>query len=257
MFSTRSGSPRAPATDPGWREARLLLCAHGIQGQVGVAADHAEAIARLDEFAEVESCCLNGRPSLEEALERSAGTLTYVVPLLMAEGYTNEKLSERLRDAGRHHGGHIRLCRPVGSHPDLAELMIEAAGRTCRGLAWPINETALLIVGHGTVRNPRSSDSMEGHAQRIAADSRFQVVGCAFLDQEPHMAAALTEMTSDRVVAVGHFADSGPHGADDVARLLAEQSLATAYAGPIGRDPGLVSLILDRVRQEDAAVLAA
>ena len=257
MFSTRSDSPKAPATDPGWRRARLLLCAHGIRGQVGVAADHAAIIGALRLFADVEACCLNGQPSLEEALERSVSDLTYVAPLLMAEGYTSEKLSARLVAATAQHSAHIRLCRPVGSHPDLAKLIVGAAERTCRNHDWPVGETALLLVGHGTTRHVKSADSLQSHADKIVASRHFAEVGCAFLDQEPDLATAMTRIGSAQAVAVGHFADSGPHGAEAVTELLAMQSRDVAYAGAVGRDPGLVALILDRVRQEDALILAA
>ena len=64
-------------------------------------------------------------------------------------------------------------------------------------------------------------------------------------------------MTTRQRVAVGHFADAGPHGADDVAKLLAGLEGTVAYAGPVGCDPGLVDLILDRVRRVDATTLAA
>ena len=257
MFSTRSDSPKAPVTDPGWRQAGLLLCAHGVRGQVGVAAKHAAAIAALNEFADVEACCLHGQPSLEEALEQTSSDLSYIVPLLMAEGYTSEKLSERLVAARRYHSADIHLCRPVGSHPDLAKLMVESAERTCRAQNWPVSETALLLVGHGTTRHVKSGDSLQSHADTIAANRRFAEVGCAFLDQEPDLTAALKKTRSAQAVAVGHFADSGPHGAEDVAELLAKESREIAYAGAVGCEPGLTALILDRVRQEDAFILAA
>ena len=257
MSSTRSGYPKAPATEPGWGGASLLLCAHGVRGEVGVAREHAAAIAALDCFATVEACCLHGRPSLEDGLIRTAGGLTYVVPLLMAEGYSLDALSERLAGVRALPSSEIRLCRPVGSHPGLVELILDRAQSQCRSRGWRYRESGLLLIGHGTARHANSSQSLRCHAEALAASRIFAGVSCAFLDQTPDVAEALAALDSPQIVAVGHFADAGPHGADDVAAHLAGRSPQVAYAGPVGCDPGLVSLILDRVRQEEGATLAA
>ncbi len=257
MSSTRSGFPKARATELGWHGASLLLCAHGIRGGAGIAQAHAESIAALSGFAQVTACCLNGEPDLETALAGIGGGDCYVVPLLMAEGYTNDLLSERVLAAQAVSPARFRLCRPVGSHDALADLIVASAESRCRNRGWPLAETGLLLIGHGTTRNARSSESLRRHLARIESRGVFAEVGCGFFDQEPRVAQALDSMTARRSVAVGHFADAGPHGADDVARLLAGLEDTVAYAGPVGREPGLVDLILDRVRQVDATTLAA
>ena len=257
MSTTRSSSPKARATDPRWRDATLLLCAHGVRGAVGVARTHAAAIAASNCFAAVEACCLHGRPPLEAALERVATARAYLVPLLMAEGRTSDTLTARVLAARDTQPTPIKLCRPVGSHPALADLISHSAQRLCEARAWPRSGTGLLLLGHGTPRHARSSRSLRRHAARIAETRGFATVACAFLDDAPRVPDALRSMTAAHRVAVGFFADAGPHGADDVERRLADATGDVAYAGPIGCDPGLVDLILDQVRQVDGAVLAA
>lgn len=257
MFSIRSDFPKARATERRWRDAALLLCAHGIRGTAGVAHDHAAAIAALSYFAKVEACCLYGQPSVEAALIRTTGGQAYVVPLLMSEGYTNDCLAERISGAASDRSTTISLCRPVGSHDGLAELVLASAESRCRSRGWHMGDSGLLLIGHGTTRQARSGESLRRHVTRIETRGVFAEVRCAFFDQEPSVTQALDSMTARHKVAVGHFADAGPHGTNDVTTVLAGRKESVAYAGPVGCDPGLVNLILDRVRQEDATTLAA
>jgi D-serine deaminase-like pyridoxal phosphate-dependent protein len=61
-------APRAPATERRLGDAALVLCAHGIRGGVGVAAEHAGRIAARRLFAEVHACALKGAPGLNEVV---------------------------------------------------------------------------------------------------------------------------------------------------------------------------------------------
>ena len=214
-------------------------------------------IAALDLFSDVEACCLFGQPDLESRLESIASRPVFVVPLLMAEGYTYDLLAERLRSLQARLSQRVTLCRPVGSHPGVTDLITATALGRCQEQDWRPEDTGLVIIGHGTPRHVNSSRSLRHHAEAIDSTHRFAAVSVAFLDDAPRLPETVLESTASHLVAVGLFADAGPHGADDVSGLLAEHAPDAAYAGPVGCDPGLAALILDRVRQEDAATLAA
>ena len=219
-----------------------------------MARKHASVIASLNGFADVQGCCLYGQPKLEDAIEELATGHTYLVPLLMADGHTNDVLTERALAANANQPGPIKLCRPVGHHPALAGLIAASAQDTCRAHGWRPSDTGLLLIGHGTPRHARSRHSLLRHGARIDRTQTFAEVGCAFLDDAPSVSEALGTGTAARTVAVGFFADAGPHGVDDVEDLLADHTQRVAYAGPVGRDPGLTGLILDQVRQVDTLV---
>ena len=257
MSTTRSGSRKARATDPRWRSAALLLCAHGVRGEAGVAHAHARAIAARGAFAEVEACCLHGAPRLEDALARITAQHVYLAPLLMAEGRTSEALRARALAAAAARAKPLALCRPIGAHPALTDLIAAVARRACRERDWTPSQTGLVLIGHGTPRHARSRQSLWHHGARIAERQAFAEVRRAFLDDLPSVPEALRARTAAHTVAVGFFADAGPHGADDVREFLVGPARQVAYAGPVGRDPGLVDLILDQVRQADAAALVA
>lgn len=233
-----------------------MLCAHGVDDGPGAAARHAAAIARRGLFAEVRACALRGRPTPAEAVGAVAGAEVHVVPFLMADGYlTRELLPGALAGLGRD-GRRIVVHRPVGGDPRLAALLAAKAGTACARRGWRAADTALLLIGHGTPRDPGSRASAEAQAARIAADGPFATAVAAFLEDAPGLPETLARLDGRRCVAVGLFADAGPHGSDDVRRLLAAGGDAVVYAGPIGPDPRMVDVILDHLRAAGTLVAA-
>ncbi len=247
MSSTRSPAPREPATEPGAGDTALLICAHGIAGVPGIVEHHAEQIRASGAFREVATCCLKGRPGLRRALATIRGRRVRLVPFLMAEGHTTETvLAKALAGA---EDVRIERCRAVGASPRLARLIAERATALAAARGWRTADTSLLLIGHGTRRDPRSGRTLEDQVSRLAAQRRFAAVGGAFLEQRPRVAEALAALGTSRVTVVGFFADRGAHGEEDVPRLLAASGRETLYAGPIGVDPGMVEVILDTARK--------
>ena len=245
----------APVTEPAWRRAGLVLCAHGIAGGPGAAARHAAAIARRGLFAEVRACALRGRPTPAEAIGAMAGAELHIVPFLMADGHLMRQVLPRaLAELGG--GRRIVLHRPVGDDPRLAALLEAKARTACARRGWRAADTALLLIGHGTPRAARSRASAEAQAARIAAAGRFALCEAAFLKDAPGVPETLARLDGRRCVAVGLFAEAGPHGSDDVRRLLAAAGDAVVYAGPVGPDPRMAEVILDHLRTAGALVAA-
>ncbi len=247
MSTTRSIARKAPATEPAWREASLLLCAHGSRGGPGSAHRHATALARRQWFRAAAACCLNGRPDLAGALARLPDGPVFLVPFLMAEGYALGTLLPRALGALGAAGARVRLCPPVGAHPRLAEVIADRAAAVCRSRGWRTAETDLLIVGHGSARFAGSGDTARTHAARIAAAGRFAEVTAAFLEEAPRAADVLGARRAARSVTVGLFADGGVHGEADVRALVAGSGGRAVYAGPIGPDPRLSGIVVDQV----------
>ncbi len=247
MFSTRSIYRTAPATE--WLPASsgLVICGHGVRGGPGSAPRHAATIARLGRFAEVRVCCLNGRPCLEEVLSRMRTQSIYIVPLLMAEGYTAQRRLADALDDDAEDGKQVVVCRPVGVNPRLSDLIAASARRTCRDRGWAPGDCALIVMAHGTPRSAAAAATAIEHAARIARRQDFAEVATAFLDEAPSLPEALRSMASRYCVVVGLFADRGVHGEGDVLRLLSDWGGAAAYAGPVGIMPEIAALILEQV----------
>ena len=247
MSTTRFASPKGPAISAALDRAGLLLCSHGVQGGPGHASRHAAAIRRLGLFAETRVCCLKGRPGLAEVMEGMSSPEVYLVPLLMAEGYTAGRLLDCALAALPDGGSRIVLCRPVGTNPGMAAVLLASARRCCRAKRWAPEETTVVVMGHGTRRCAGSGGTVFSHSQLIAREGDFAAVAPAFLDQPPSLGETLAQSTTRHAVVVGLFTDRGAHGEKDVPRLLAQGGHDAAYAGPVGTAPELSDLILDQV----------
>ncbi len=254
MFTTRSAAPKAPVTNPARHGLGLLVCAHGVYGGPGIAARHVAAIRRLGLFADVRACCLKGQPNPASVVSHMTSAEIFVVPHFMAEGFALRELLPAALAGLSADGRRVHLCRPVGANPRLSGLLSAAALRTCGERHWMPRETTLVVMGHGTLRNPASGATAIGHAGTIARANRFGSVEVAFLDQAPSLPTTLARLTTRQAVVVGFFADRGSHGEKDVPRLLAESPVSAAYAGPIGISSELPDLILDQLPAELALV---
>jgi sirohydrochlorin cobaltochelatase len=249
-------APRAPATEHRLGDTALVLGAHGIRGGVGGAAEHAARIAASGVFSEVRACALKGKPGLREVVAAVHAPEVVFAPLLMAEGYTLQAMLRKLKGA-TDPPRPITVCRPIGVHPRLAEMIATRARALCVTKAWQPADTALLIVGHGTERHPDSGATARRHAAQIAAQEMFAEVAIGFLDERPLVPEALDALRAPQFVAVGLFVDAGEHGEEDIPALLAPAGERAVYAGPIGPDPLVTDLILDQASAALGASIAA
>jgi sirohydrochlorin cobaltochelatase len=214
-----------------------------------VAATHAQTIRARGLFAAVESCCLEGHPSLAEALARMDAPV-YLVPLLMAEGFTASTLPRRVAEAGARE--RVVLCRAVGANPGLAALIERQVVASCEARGWSPAQTALVVIGHGTPRDEASGATLLEQAERLAAAGAFAEVLPAFLEQAPRAPEVLARLAGRRAVAAGFFADFGGHGEADVTALIARAGHAVAYAGAVGVLPEIADLIVAQARAAGA-----
>ncbi|MBK1668824.1 hypothetical protein CKO28_12360 [Rhodovibrio sodomensis] len=224
----------------------VALCAHGTRGAAGTVQDHARDLAQRHghDLGEVGVCALYGAPRLEGWLDGLSGGSVRLVPFMMAEGYTFDRLRERV--AAHANGRHVEITRPVGVHPDLGGLIAHSAQARCVAAGWRPEQTALLLVGHGTRKHAASTQTAEAHVAGLAEAGAFAEVATAYLDDDPSVGDALARLRAPACIAVGFFTDAGDHGRADVPELLADSPMPTVYAGPIGPDPVLQRIILDQ-----------
>lgn len=258
MAKAGRASRKANAAAPDLTDAALLLCAHGRRSEVGgevggedAAEAHAAAIRKRRCFARVEACNLRGGPGLPETLADTLAGIDaeriFLVPMLMADGHTNQVLlPEMLAKAGEK-ARRVTQCKPAGLSPLLAPLAADEAAALCAAHGWTPGETAVVVAGHGTLRHEQSAASAQRLARRVAALRRFRRVTAAFLEQAPSVEAALRGCRPDPCVVVGFFLDHGGHSTGDIPRLIAAEHPGAAYTGAIGALPGFVEVVLDAV----------
>jgi len=207
---------------------------------------HADLIRARHLYSDVRVCSLYGTPELGGVLDEVTSQEIFVVPWLMCAGFTMDRLKEMI---GIHPAApRVVLAEPIGAVPAIADLAANIAADACRSRNWRVEETGLLLIGHGSGRNAVSAQTTRGHAARIASTGRFAAVVTAFLDEPPSPTEALSGLGTPNSVAVGLFAERSLHGEDDVPRLLGA-GRNVHYTGPIGTAPDLVDVILAQAHE--------
>ncbi len=228
----------------------LVLAAHGshLDPRSSEAVRvHARALAGSGVAGEVLLAFWKEEPSLARALDGCTASEVTVVPFFMAEGYfTNEVIPAEMGLDGpvtSREGRTVRLTRPVGVHPALAEVVVERALE-----AGATAESAVFVLGHGTRRNDASAGAVAQQVERIRAVDRFAHVSAVYTDQDPNVAAIPALAGGRKAVVVPYFASEGWHVGQ-----VATTTDAIRYAAPAGTHPALATVIADLAREAAGA----
>jgi sirohydrochlorin cobaltochelatase len=119
------------------------------------------------------------------------------------------------------------------------------------------NQSALLIIGHGSTVNPDSSTPTWKHAAEIQGRSLFAEVRCAFWKEEPSLRDArffFTDQTIGEVFVVPNFISEGYFTQTVIPRELELKGPVTTrangqtwiYCEPVGNNPIVTELLLAR-----------
>jgi sirohydrochlorin cobaltochelatase len=240
----------------------LILAGHGSH----LNADSSEPFHRLaavlrasGEFDAVSVALWKEEPSLARALDAVTDPEVVVVPVFISTGYfTRTVVPREMRLDGpltRRAGQQIRYTPPVGTHPRLAEVIIERAREAGAGPA-----DALVVLGHGTRRDSQSEKNVYAMADLVARRALFAECGVAFIDQEPGMLTMLDRFRADRLFVVPLFIAEGWHVGETIPADLALDGPETRrggrvvhYTPPVGTHPALAGVVRELAREALAA----
>ena len=132
-------------------------------------------------------------------------------------------------------------------------------------MATPAGRTAILLIAHGS-RHAPANDDLHQLAARLAARGDYPIVEPSFLElAEPDIAAGgarCVERGATRVLLVPYFLSAGVHLLRDL--TAARDALQQHHPGvefrlgrPLGPDPILDALVVDRIRDLDAGAAPA
>lgn len=272
-----------------YRDATLLLLAHGSTVNAASARPAlrlAEVLRSAGRFAAVEACFWKQEPGLPAAVAAAQTPRVFLVPLMSGPGYFVEEVIPQalgLKAAGapdfprvRRRGGQtLYYAHPVGTHPALAEVLLNQARAVVARHPFPRapqpGETTLVVVGHGTERSERSRQAVETQVARLRERGGYAAVQPAYLEITPRVAETVASAATRWVVVVPLFISDGLHAAEDIPVLLgesAERVQARLLAGlppwrnpterhgkliwytpGLGAAPELADVVLDRVRE--------
>ena len=236
----------------GGGDSLLIVVGHGTGTAAGDATLHALAakLAASGNFDQVRAAVLRGTPALVDVLSQldagPGGQLPCLLPFMMSDGVTFRR---RLMEAMAHIPSPHRplLYPPLGLNPGLAQLIARRGKKAADAAAWAAADCRLLLIAHGSLRDPASAQAARAHQERIAAQHEFATVEVAFLDQAPHLDDVLAQ-TGSPLLGVGLFAGEGRHGADDMTQAFALAACPARYCGTIGGDDGLATLAVGHLK---------
>jgi sirohydrochlorin cobaltochelatase len=219
---------------------------------------HAAALQARRLFAEVRVAVLYGTPGPWDALAGLKARELILAPLLMCDGHcARDVLPRAFGLAGPvtlRFGRRFTLCPPLGLQPGLSRLMISRAGALARHNRVPAEQATLLLIGHGSPRDPASRRAVLWHAAAARAAAAFGSVRVAFLDEPPYLEEALRRLHGP-AVAVGLFAGEGRHAGRDVPGAIARHARVPVHdLGAIGADPGIPELVLEQVAARERSL---
>ncbi|WP_340150957.1 CbiX/SirB N-terminal domain-containing protein [uncultured Sneathiella sp.] len=232
----------------------VIVVAHGSRisdTAQEAAVRHAATLVHSNLYELVDVCFLSrdkSRPLLPEGK-------VFLLPFFMSNGYFVRnripelfELEKGRRIESRHQ---LYLCDPLGTDPELADVIITMAQEICRDHNYTPKKVQLLLVAHGSETSSASAEATCLQQQAVTGRDEFAGVYVAFLSQAPRLDEVLSACLDDgsALIVVGLFAADGPHAIEDVPGSIAkwqQQSMSTMavhYAGAVGSRPEIANLI--------------
>lgn len=260
-------------------DSALLLLGHGSTENPDSSQpcwDHAEAIEREGLFGSVHCAFWKEEPNLRQIWPMIEESEVYVVPNFISEGYFTRQVLPRELELQGHTTRRgellVHYCDPVGIHPAMTGLLTKRALEIVDEGVRP-EETSLIVVGHGTGLNKKSTEAIKVQVEAIRqSDVPFARVLDAYMEEAPFVADWRELTDTPNVVVVPFFIADGLHSYQDIPVLLGIESEPTAaasqrevfrqnpyrmdgrtlyYSSAIGTDPSLARVILDQVAYFD------
>lgn len=216
---------------------------------------HTERLREREIFADVGYATLNGGPNPEDVLaEFDAVSRILVLPYFMTDGYLS-RLATTARLGRYQQDSRITVCPPIGMCPELLELGVDISeeSRTLNG--WTNNAWDLLLVAHGSSKDPASRRGTEKFATGILGRTSAHRVVISFIEEAPFVGDVVKGLKRPTIV-MGLFAAPGGHALDDVPEALEQSSVPVTYTGAIGGHPKVVDVIMATLKgaKQDIAV---
>jgi len=233
----------------------LLLIGHGSTGVPDAARallSHAEVIRDSHRYAEVAVGMLLGKPDVTSAFDHLTAPVIHVVPFFLEDGYFTRIVIPDLLVPRASASRLIDFCPPVGSHDGVATVIETRLMRHCEAFGTDPISLSVLLVGHGSARNPGQARLSRWHAARLESSGRFGAVRAAYLEEAPFAAEILAGNRGHIVAVIGYLANHGAHATSDLPRLIAEERLSRGThwppvhnLGSIGDDAAMPRIIME------------
>lgn len=248
----------------------LLLVGHGSEHDDRSSRpvrEHADTLADLEDFDTVEVAFWKEDPPIEGALERLDAGEIVVLPVFTSQGYYAGRVvpealgldPDRTGEVQRVADSDVVYTEAFGTHPEVADVVRSSVDRIADDADLEDDETSVVIAGHGTTRDERSSQTTERVADRLQRSEPWREVATGFMDEPPRIDRAVADTEGETVVVVPFFVSEGGHAADDIPHLLGGsdrddfprtfEGREVYYAPSVGTEPEIASVLASRAAE--------
>lgn len=215
----------------------------------------------MSRFDEVVTVYWKEQPHFRDVHAQTTARNLLIVPIMTASGYyTNTVLPREIGFGAPSPGRSVHIARPIGELPGMTEIVVEQGIAAATEAGIEPREAHLLLIGHGTRRDPvRSGATTHRHVVEIANRAIFLSAAAGFLDQDPEVAPAFDAVGGrEPIIIVPFLIANGGHGADDIPRAIGTEpgsriasvdGRAVLFADAVGEHPRIVHLILQAAEE--------
>jgi sirohydrochlorin cobaltochelatase len=124
-----------------------------------------------------------------------------------------------------------------------------------------MGKVAMVLVGHGSVLS-YNRELIESFCKIVKDRGVYDLVECSFLQlNEPLLGDVLMKLAGDgidKVIVSPVFIAKGVHTNSDITEIIErvrnETGMKIGYADPLGADPRIVDILLDRARDAESRI---
>ncbi len=250
----------------------LVLAGHGSHispETAGLVWQHVDALRKMNIADEVTAAFWKEMPSFHTVFSSLEATDITVIPLFTAQGYFTQTVipaeMELTGSLTQCDGRTIRYTRTLSEHPYLSQVVRQRVADAMRDQAFTSDQTAIVLVGHSTRRNPESRKATEAQAESIRQSGLAREVIAVYLDDTPAIADAYTLTSAPNLIVVPYFLANGSHttidvphelGLADAQRKAVINNRHVYYTQPVGVEEDLRGAILELARNSGAPLKA-
>jgi sirohydrochlorin cobaltochelatase len=245
----------------------VILAAHGSRREPvanAIVCEHARRLQEEYGCQTVRAAFRQGTPAFGEVLDTISVDEVTVVPFFAADGYyARIVLPRELSLNQRYPHVRVRFTEAVGTHPGIPPLVDQRVRQLLRQFHLKAEQTALIVVGHGTSRHASSSASTRTLVEKLRKLGVCSEVHPAFLDEPPQLEEVFGALSRPQVVVFPFFMGGSYHVLRDLPGRLGMENLAGAqfpaqatragqqvvFDRAIGSDEGMTSIIAELAAQ--------
>ena len=220
-------------------------------------------------FSVVTPAFLHGEPNITNVFDGLTPGDAIVVPVMTSDGYyLNEVIPKKLQQNATLQNFRLFMTPVAGMHPGVPSLVLNRIDSILSLYQLNELETTVVIVGHGTRRNPDSGTSAYALVETLRNQLANLPVEIAFLDQDPDAVVVAKQIQTPHTVIIPFLISRGPHTTVDIPAAFGlpggpdvhfpivknDQGRVTVCDLPIGMYPQMAELITEMACDQLLAV---